>query len=298
MTKVNKKCKDTVFTKMFGDEDKEYLMQLYQALHPEDQSTGKDDLKIVTLENFFTVSIYNDLGFIVKQKLIVLVEAQSTWSVNILIRMFMYLGRTYYDYIYSDEALTKQLYTNKKVPIPKPELHVVYTGNKKDMPQIMSFKDEFFAGEDVGIDLKVNVIIADDSKKDIIWQYIMFCKVYDIQIREHGPTPKAVSETIRICKEKGYLADYLSKHEKEVRKVLLMNREEIEQGYRDLLVEETRKKTLAESAAERKKLKIQRDKYAAERDKYAAERDNIANENATLKARIAELESRLQGKQD
>ncbi len=280
MTKVNKKCKDTVFTKMFGDADKEYLMQLYQALHPEDKSTGKDDLKIVTLENFFTVSIYNDLGFIVKQKLIVLVEAQSTWSVNILIRMFMYLGRTYHDYIYSDEALQKQLYTDKKVPLPKPELHVVYTGNKKDTPQIMSLKDEFFAGEDVGIDLKVNVIIADDSKKDIIWQYIMFCKVYDEQIKKYGPTAEAVSETIRICKKNGYLADYLLKHEKEVRRVLLMNREEIEQGYRDLLVEEARKKALAEGETERKKLK--------------RERDSFANENADLKAKIAELESRLQ----
>ena len=297
MTKVNKKCKDTVFTKMFGDVDKEYLMQLYQALHPEDQSTGKDDLKIVTLENIFTNNVYNDLGFLAKNKLIVLVEAQSTWSVNILIRMLIYMGRTYRDYIYSDKELKRRLYSDEKITIPKPEMYVIYTGNKKDVPSVLSMKEEFFSGEDVGLEFYVKVIVEDkcEESKDIIWQYIMFCKVFNEQMHIHRRGLKAIPETIRICKEQGYLNDYLSLHEGEVENMLLWSKEEIEQDYRDLLVEEARKderkKVMRETEDERKKLTL-------ERDKYAEERDSFASENADLKARIAELESRLQAQKD
>lgn len=43
--------------------------------------------------------IYNDLGFQFKEKLIFLIEAQSTWTVNILVRVLMYLAKSYQDYI-------------------------------------------------------------------------------------------------------------------------------------------------------------------------------------------------------
>lgn len=90
-------AKDTVFTSLFRD--KEYLLQLYQALHPEDQQPRQEDLKIITLENIMAGGIYNDLGFQLKEKLIFLIEAQSTWTMNILIRALMYLVKSYQDYI-------------------------------------------------------------------------------------------------------------------------------------------------------------------------------------------------------
>ena len=65
--------KDSVFRDLFGD--RRYALQLYQALHPEDKKVREEDLKTVTLENIFTDSIYNDLGFIKGNKLMVLVEA-------------------------------------------------------------------------------------------------------------------------------------------------------------------------------------------------------------------------------
>lgn len=65
---------------MFGD--KKYLIQMHKALHPEDTETTEDDLSIVTLENVLVNDLYNDLGFTVGEKLICLVEAQSTWTMN------------------------------------------------------------------------------------------------------------------------------------------------------------------------------------------------------------------------
>ena len=86
---LKRTVKDSVFTDLFGQ--KRYLMQLYRSLHPEDAEADEDDITIVTLQNVITDGLYNDLGFMVRDRLVVLVEAQSTWSPNIVIRVLMYL---------------------------------------------------------------------------------------------------------------------------------------------------------------------------------------------------------------
>ena len=45
--------------------------------------------------------------------------------------------------------------------------------------------------------------------------------VYDEQRKKHGRTRKAVTETIRICKDKNVLKEYLEKREKEVEAIML-----------------------------------------------------------------------------
>ena len=56
-------------------------------------------------------------------------------------------------------------------------------------------------------------IIYDSKQGDIINQYIVFCRVFDEQIKLHGRTMKAVEETIRICKDKDVLREYLADRE-------------------------------------------------------------------------------------
>ena len=75
--KINRNLKDSVFCNLFAKE--EYLIQLYRTLHPEDEETQADDLTIVTLSNLIAREMYNDLGFLAGNHLIVLVEAQSSW---------------------------------------------------------------------------------------------------------------------------------------------------------------------------------------------------------------------------
>ena len=53
--KVKRTVKDSVFTNLFGNP--KYLLQLYQALHPEDKDVKEEDLKTITLENIFTDDI-------------------------------------------------------------------------------------------------------------------------------------------------------------------------------------------------------------------------------------------------
>ena len=101
------------------------------------------------------------------------------------------------------------------MPLPKPELYVVFTGERKDVPETISFSEAFFHGEPTSIEVKATVI-HDPNGEGIICEYIYFAKVLQKQKKIHGPTRKAIDETIRICQEKGKLRDYLESRKKEV----------------------------------------------------------------------------------
>ena len=220
---VRKTVKDSVFTNLFGEP--RYLLQLYQAIHPEDTEVKETDLKTVTLENIFTDSIYNDLGFIKGSKLMILVEAQSTWSSNIIIRALEYLANSYRRY-FSDNNM--DLYKSKKVELPRPELYVIYTGDRKTRPSEITLSEEFFEGEKIAVEVTVKMIY-DGKKGDIINQYLTFTKVHDEQVKLHGRTRKAVQEAIRICKDQDILREYLESRESEVVDIMmqLYDQEEI-----------------------------------------------------------------------
>ena len=208
-------AKNSVFLNLF--QDKSYLLKLYKTLHPEDTAATEDSLTDVTIENVLTDNLYNDLGFIVGNKLMILVEVQSTWTMNILVRVLLYLAQSYHEYF---QRTSQNYYKSKKVKMPKPELYVIFTGNKGRKPDRISLSKEFFEGADIDIEVKAKVIY-ESNEDDIINQYIIFCKVFNEQTKMHGMTRKAVTETIRICKDRNVLRDYLLKKEKEVVTIMM-----------------------------------------------------------------------------
>lgn len=208
--KVNMKSKDSIFCDLF--KETEYLLQLYEALHPEDDITQVTDITLVTLEHKMLMSQYNDLGFIVGNRLMVLVEEQSTWTVNILLRMLMYLGETYQRYTKNNNLF---IYGSKKIDVPRPELYVIYPKERGNLPDEISLSKDVFGIEDpqnIFLDAKVK-IIYNSKQGDILNQYIVFCHVFDEQTKLHGRTEKAVTETIRICRDKNILKEYLAREE-------------------------------------------------------------------------------------
>ena len=212
---VKHTVKDSVFTSLF--KEIRYLIQLYRARHPEDSETTEDDLKDVTVSNVLVDDIYNDLGFTVGTTIMLLIEVQSTWTVNIIFRALMYLVQTYREYF----RKTKQnLYKSKKLKMPKPEIYVIYVGDRKTRPEEITLSEEFFAGEDICIDVRVKMIY-DGKNGDIINQYVVFTKVCNEQVAKHGRTREAVQEAVRICKERNVLKEYLSSREKEVVDMLM-----------------------------------------------------------------------------
>ena len=79
---------------------------------------------------------------------------------------------------------------------------------------------EFFEDADIDLEVKAKIIYGSD-KDDIINQYIIFCKVFNEQTKQYGMTQKAVTETIRICKDRNVLREYLLDREKEVVSIMM-----------------------------------------------------------------------------
>ncbi len=183
----------------------------------EDTTATEDSLTDVTIENVLTDNLYNDLGFIVNNKLMILIEAQSTWTMNILVRVLLYMAQSYHEYF---QRTSQNYYKSKKVKMPKPELYVIFTGNKGRKPDKVFLSREFFQGEEIDIEVKAKVIYEGNTD-DIINQYIVFCKVFDEQTKQHGMKQKAIMETIRICKDRNVLREYLLDREKEVVTIMM-----------------------------------------------------------------------------
>ena len=110
-----RRYKTAAFLDLF--QDKKNLLKLYKTLHPEDTDATEDTLDIVTIDNVLTDNLYNDLGIMVgNNRLLLLLEAQSSWTVNILIRILLYLAQSYHEYF---ERTSQSLYKSKKVKMPK-----------------------------------------------------------------------------------------------------------------------------------------------------------------------------------
>lgn len=251
--KAKRTAKNSVFLDLF--QDKKNLLKLYKTLHPEDTDATEDTLDIVTIDNVLTDNLYNDLGIMVgNNRLLLLLEAQASWTVNILIRILLYLAQSYHEYF---ERTSQSLNKSKKVKMPKPELYVIYTGNKGRKPDTISLSKEFFNGADIDIEIKAKVIYESD-KDNIINEYIVFCKVFNEQIKEHGMTKQAVTETIRICKDRNILKQYLSSKELEVVTIMmsLFDDEQIMRTYAKDMERETTKRNVL-TMIERGRIKVE-----------------------------------------
>ena len=232
---ARRKGKDSVFIDLFHIPAN--AVEMVKALSPGLEVT-EEDIEFVTLHSVLMVRPYNDLGLLVKDKMFFCSEAQSTWSLNVLVRMFLYLAETYNRYIQKHKEMN--IYGTKKIPIPKPACFVIYTGDKKNLPEFLQLAEEFFAG-DSALDLKVKVL-ATPGTTDIVQQYIRFCHLFDEQVKVHGKTKLAIEETIRLCRDENVLAKYLAEREGEVEDIMmtLLSQEEVNERYGNECREEGR----------------------------------------------------------
>ena len=221
MLKPRHTDKDSVFTYLFRQPGN--ALKLYLSLHPEDTAVSESDIQIVTLENVLVTGQYNDFGILVRDRLILLVEAQSTFSYNIPLRLFLYLADTYKRYV-EDHKLS--LYREKAVKIPRPEAYVVYTGPQPLHSPTLKLSSLYDGEGDVEVTVHV---LQKRGNGDILDQYIAFCEIFNQQVALHGRTEKAVSELIHLCLERGILVPFLTARKKEVVDImsLLFSQEKI-----------------------------------------------------------------------
>ena len=122
-------------------------------------------------------------------------------------------------------------------------------------------------------------MIYDGKEGDIINQYVIFTKVCNEQMRKYGRTRKAVTEAIRICKDRNVLREYLSSKESEVVDIMMVlyDEEEIMRSYVE---------------SERYDEKIETAKRLLQMKKFSY--DDIAAGSGLTVEKVEELASELQ----
>ena len=215
---VNRKVKDSVFTKLFSDP--KYAFELYKTIHPEDTSSTESMLDIITLENIFTNGLYNDLGILMENRLMIFVEAQSSWNANMSIRTLFYISQTYEKYIKLKDL---DVMSSNSIKIPKPEVYVIFTGERKEKPEFQYLSSHFIdfsENDDKAIEVKVKMIY-NYNNDNVVGQYIKFCKIFDEQMHLFPQDKRiAIKRTLEICLEKKVLVDFLKKNESEVNTIM------------------------------------------------------------------------------
>lgn len=122
---VNKRFKDRLFCKLFGDEaNKDNALSLYNALC-NTVHTNIDELIIYTIEDVVYVGMKNDVAILLDSDLS-LWEQQSTFNPNMPLRGLMYFGKMYDKYIESSKL---NIYSSKLIKIPTPQYKVFYNGD-------------------------------------------------------------------------------------------------------------------------------------------------------------------------
>jgi hypothetical protein len=220
-TKTNRKHKDSVFTKLFGE--KNNLLELYNAVSGKNYPENTE-IEIITLSDVLYMEQLNDIAFVIDNRLVVLIEHQSTLNENMPLRMLIYISREY-------EKITasKNLYKEKMIKIPTPEFIVLYNG-KKEFPDFMEMKlsDSFDLKNDTcflelvvkayNINKGRNVEMA--NRSPVLDGYETFIA----EINENLKTmslPAAIKAAIASCISKSILVYFLREHGSEVENMLL-----------------------------------------------------------------------------
>ena len=221
---ANREYKATVFSKLFG-EDKENALSLYNAVNGSDY-TNADDLIFTTLDDVVYMKMKNDVSFLF-DKTLSLYEHQSTYNPNMPLRGFLYFADLYRQLIKDNE----RIYSKNLVKIPAPKYIVFYNGDKKDMPEQVKelyLSDAFdmevepgkfeWTARMVNINAGMNPDIL--AKCKALGGYATFVD----KVRTYNksmPLTDAVDQAVDECVEAGVLEEFLNKHRKEVRNMVL-----------------------------------------------------------------------------
>ena len=219
----NRKHKSSVFSTLFGEPNA--LRDLYSAIEGVDIPQDAI-IDINTLSDALYMGQINDVSFTINNRIVVLIEHQSSINENIPTRLLMYIGRVYEKIINRDK-----LYQRKLMKIPKPEFIVLYNG-KENFPEYKEYKlsDAFIdAGElkkndnsNNTLELKVKAYNINHGHNKNLLEKSQFLGGYSVfidKIREFNVNlslEESVKMAIKYCVKNDILKQFLRKHGSEV----------------------------------------------------------------------------------
>ena len=234
-TQANREYKASVFEDVMGM--REAALELYFALKnvrlPEDTP-----VEVITLRDVMYLGQINDVGFLIGNIVIFLMEHQSSQSPNLPIRILIYLGREY------EKILSKnnrELYSSTLLQIPRPEFYVLYNGKtrlKDDSGNIVDFRtyklsDAFLDAPEGDtafqgcVELEVPVYDINDGHNTEILERSARLRQYAkliAKIREFESQGRELQEAIKLavdyCISNDILREYLQDRASEVLSML------------------------------------------------------------------------------
>jgi len=216
---AKRKYKDSVFTSLFGD--KKRLLELYNAIEGTSYK-NPNIININTLEGVLFANRRNDISFTIGDKLVVLIEHQSSINENMPLRFLIYVSKLY-------EKITdpKDIYKQNLIKIPRPEFVVLYNGvDKYPNEKVLKLSDAF---EQLGIkkapvlELSVRVLNINKGRnlklehrsKSLAGYSAFVAKVRELQSSGNS-LKEAIEKAVVYCINKGILRDYLKRNSSEV----------------------------------------------------------------------------------
>ncbi|MDR0451640.1 MAG: Rpn family recombination-promoting nuclease/putative transposase [Treponema sp.] len=226
---ANREYKDSVFSWLFGEPDA--LRELYGALVG--VALGPDiPITINTLEGVLFKGRVNDISFEIGDMLVVLIEHQSTINENMPLRLLMYVAR-----IYERIAGGRDMYRERRIPLPLPEFVVLYNGTAPYPDEaVLKLSDSFADPSGLGLgkggspplDLAVRVYNINQGHNAPIMSHSKTLEGYSVfiaKVREYERKLKSRDEAMRAavaeCIKEGILKDFLETHAAEVINMLL-----------------------------------------------------------------------------
>ena len=224
MAKHNRRYKDSVFVDFFGEDKsaKENFLALYNALHGT-HLDARTELKPLRLEQVMYMAFCNDVAHLVDDRIIVLVEHQSTINLNMPLRCLQYVAR-----LYEQIQNPRDRYLKHLKKIPTPEFYVFYNG-EEDYPESTTLRlsDAFMTiPEKPALELVVSVTNINYNKGSKILhackplaEYTLFIEA----VRKHTKldSENGFKNAIKECIQNDILREYLQRKSKEVMNMLI-----------------------------------------------------------------------------
>jgi hypothetical protein len=217
-TNPNREYRDSVFVNLLTSDIKN-LLSLCKAL---DKTITTDEIELIKLENTLYQGIKNDVSCKIGNRLIFLVEHQSTINENMPLRFLEYIARIYLEILDVRERYAKFL-----IEIPTPEFYVLYNGDEYYPSERELRLSDAFSQKDVRPQLELIVKVININFEgntellkecDILRQYAEF--IYQVKINKIKYGKAGYDKAIRYCIKYNILRDYITLHAKEIEGML------------------------------------------------------------------------------
>jgi predicted transposase/invertase (TIGR01784 family) len=226
---ANRQYKDSVFTLLFGND--KAVREICRIIFGKNYNPDMD-IVFMTIKNVLSRGRLNDLSFILDDKLVVLIEHQSTINENMPLRMLLYIVLVYEEYL--KKFKHKNIYTQTRFTIPEPVFIVFHVGG--DMPEekrVLRLSDMFaksgFRTPDSLANLELVVTVYNMNKghnPEIAQQSPLLdgYATFNFMVQENLKTmtlEEALKKAVIDCINQNVLKEFLENHKWEVISMLL-----------------------------------------------------------------------------